>query len=465
MGKREVDGAAMTITLVGANHTTAPIELRERVHVDAESVGEVVSRLVGCDGIEECVILSTCNRTELYLHVSNVLSGERAALETLAARAGLTTSDAESFIYRHHGYETVVHLFRVAASLDSLVLGEAEILGQIGDAYEAGLQMPEGVGPVLHRLFQSGLAVGGAVRSATKLGCGAASIPSAAVRLAIKVFGSLEGRTAVVLGAGDMGETTLRCLLAEGASDVLVANRTPERAAETVARVGGRAVSMDEFWRSLSSADVLVTSTAATSPVITKRELAGARGATASPLVVLDIALPRDVESAVGELPSVFLYNIDDLQKVVGATHEARAAEVSSAEELIADHARRFWRWYRAREAAPVIRGLRAHAEAIRREEVERLLAGLDGLGDGDRRRIEASMRRMLNKLLHPSTVAVRRAALDPGGLSFLEGLRNALGLAPVPPDEAVAPGGVPAPEDGHGVAAETREEREAGNR
>jgi glutamyl-tRNA reductase len=150
---------------------------------------------------------------------------------------------------------------------------------------------------------------------------------------------------------------------------------------------------------------------------------------------------------------------------VVGATHEARAAEVSSAEELIADHARRFWRWYRAREAAPVIRGLRAHAEAIRREEVERLLAGLDGLGDGDRRRIEASMRRMLNKLLHPSTVAVRRAALDPGGLGFLEGLRNALGLAPVPLDEAVAPGGVPAPEDGHGVAAETREEREAGNR
>jgi len=455
----------MTITLVGANHTTAPIELRERLHVDADSVGEVVSRLVGRDGIEECVILSTCNRTELYLHVSDVWSGERAALETLAGRAGLAPSDLESFVYRHHGYETVAHLFRVAASLDSLLLGEAEILGQIGDAYEAGLQMPEGVGPVLHRLFQSGLAVGGAVRSETKLGCGAASIPSAAVRLAIKVFGSLEGRTAVVLGAGDMGEATLRCLLVDGASDVLVANRTPGRAAGAVARVGGRAVSMDEFWRSLSSADVLVTSTAATSPVITSRDLAAARGATASPLVVLDIALPRDVEPAVGELPSVFLYNIDDLQKVVGATHEGRAAEVSSAEVLIADHARRFWRWYRAREAAPVIRGLRAHAEAVRRDEVERLLAGLDGLGAGDRRRIEVSMRRMLNKLLHPSTVAVRRAAIDPGGLGFLEGLRNALGLPPVPHDEAAAPGGVPAPEDGHDVAAEIREESEAGNR
>ncbi len=195
-----------------------------------------------------------------------------------------------------------------------------------------------------------------------------------------------------------------------------------------------------------------------------------------APTTTRHIALPRDVEPAVGELPSVFLYNIDDLQTVVGATQEARAAEVSSAEEVIGDHARRFWRWYRAREAAPVIRGLRAHAEAVRREEVERLLADLEGLGDGDRRRIEASMRRMLNKLLHPSTVAVRRAALDPGGLGFLEGLKTALGLPPGPPDEAAATGGadgpdeaaatggVPAPEDGHG-AVETREESEAGNR
>jgi glutamyl-tRNA reductase len=252
--------------------------------------------------------------------------------------------------------------------------------------------------------------------------------------LAAKVLGSLEGRSAMVLGAGDMGITTLRCLLSEGISDVLVANRTLGRAQETVAQIGGRAISLEAVWEAISDVDILVTSTSAAEPVVTSDKLAWSRGQISSPLVVLDIALPRDVEPGVGELPGIFLYNIDDLQKVVGATEEARRAEAAPAETLVTDHATRFWRWYRSREVGPLIRGLRAHGEAVRLAELERLLARLDGLNESDRERIETATRRLLNKLLHPSTVALRQAATDPNAIEFLDSLREELRLTIVSP-------------------------------
>lgn len=431
-----------TIALAGLSHHTAPIELRERVYVDAGSVRDAVREVMDSPAIHECVVLSTCNRTEFYLHAADQASAEAAAVEALAARAGMDPDEVAAHLYHRHGYEGVLHLFRVAAGLDSLVVGEAEILGQVGDAYELGLSLPDSVGPVLHRLFQSAQAVGGAVRSETALGMGAASIPSAAVRLAIKVFGSLEGRRAMVLGAGEMGITTLRCLLAEGVSDVLVANRTLDRARETVAQIGGRPISLEDFWQTISDVDILVTSTAAAEPVVTRDKLGAARRQVRSPLVILDIALPRDVEPGAGGLRDVFLYNIDDLQKVVGATEEARRAESAPAETLVTDHASRFWRWYKSREVGPLIRGLRAHGEAVRRAELERLLARLDALSESDRERIEAATRRMLNKLLHPSTVAVRRAATDPNAIEFLDRLRDELRLVAGSSQPARAPGG-----------------------
>lgn len=422
---------AATIALVGISHHTASIELRERVHVDSERLEGTVRRLLASREIHECVVLSTCNRTELYLNASEPEPAQAAAIDTLASLAGLAPQDAEAHLYRLFGFDTVLHLFRVAAGLDSLVVGEAEILGQVGDAYESGRALPESVGPVLHRLFQSAQAIGGAVRSETRLGQGAASIPSAAVQLAIKVFGSLEGRRSMVLGAGEMGIATLRCLLAEGVSDVRVANRTLERARATVAEIGGEAVSMDGFWDALPDVDILVTSTASARPVVDRVSLARARLGVGSPLVILDIAVPRDVDPDVGSLSAVFLYNIDDLQKVVGAAEAARRDEIGPAEQLVREHATRFWRWYRSREIAPLIRGLREHAEAVRSVEVERLLAGLQSLDEADRERIERATRRLLNKLMHPSTVALRRAASDPGGIDFLFRLGAELGLDP----------------------------------
>ncbi|MEJ2371408.1 MAG: glutamyl-tRNA reductase [Gemmatimonadales bacterium] len=399
---------AATIALVGLSHHTAPIELRERVYVDAASIRPTVREVMESPAVDECVVLSTCNRTELYLHAADRASAEAVAIGAIAARAGMSPSEVEAYLYHRHGREGVLHLFRVAAGLDSLVVGEAEILGQVGDAYELGLSLPDTVGPVLHRLFQSAQAVGGAVRSETSLGRGAASIPSAAVRLAAKVFGSLEGKSAMVLGAGEMGITTLRCLLSEGISDVLVANRTLDRARETVAQIGGRAISLEAVWEAIFDVDILVTSTSAAEPDVTRDKLATSREQVGSPLVVLDIALPRDVEPDVGSLPGIFLYNIDDLQKVVGATEEARRAEVAPAEALATDHATR----------------------SVRVAELERLLAGLDGLNESDRERIETTTRRLLNKLLHPSTVALRQAAADPNAIEFLDRLREEITLA-----------------------------------
>jgi glutamyl-tRNA reductase len=421
---------AATIALVGLSHHTAPIELRERVYVDSASVRDTVHEVIESPAIHECVVLSTCNRTEFYLHAADPASAQAVATDAVAARTGMDPGEVEAYLYHRHGHESVLHLFRVAAGLDSLVVGEAEILGQVGDAYELGLSLPDSVGPVLHRLFQSAQAVGGAVRSETSLGRGAASIPSAAVRLAAKVFGSLEGRSAMVLGAGEMGITTLRCLLSEGISDVLVANRTLDRAQETVAQIGGRAISLEDVWEAVFEVDILVTSTSAAEPLVTRDKLESSRGQAGSPLVVLDIALPRDVEPDVSGLPGIFLYNIDDLQKVVGATEEARRAEAAPAEALVTDHATRFWRWYRSRAIGPLISGLRAHGEAVRLAELERLLVGLDGLSESDRERIEAATRRLLNKLLHPSTVALRQAAADPNAIEFLDRLRKELSLA-----------------------------------
>jgi glutamyl-tRNA reductase len=273
---------AATIALVGLSHHTAPIELRERVYVDPASVRDTVHEVIESPAIHECVVLSTCNRTEFYLHAADPASAQAVATDAVAARTGMDPGEVEAYLYHRHGHESVLHLFRVAAGLDSLVVGEAEILGQVGDAYELGLSLPDSVGPVLHRLFQSAQAVGGAVRSETSLGRGAASIPSAAVRLAAKVFGSLEGRSAMVLGAGEMGITTLRCLLSEGISDVLVANRTLDRAQETVAQIGGRAISLEDVWEAVFEVDILVTSTSAAEPLVTRDKLESSRGQAGS---------------------------------------------------------------------------------------------------------------------------------------------------------------------------------------
>ncbi len=419
----------MGLTVVGVNHRTAPIELRERFYVPDAEVPDAMGRLLLAPDVEECAVLSTCNRTECYVVAAEVGHGERAATVTLAERAGLTPEAAAGHLYVRRNREAALHLFRVAAGLDSMVVGEPQIQGQVEQAYRASREArPEGVGLVLHRLFQSALAAGGRVRTETAIGEGAASVPAAAVQLVLKVFGTLEGRRAMVIGAGEMGEETLRSLLDRGIDEVVVASRTLARAEEAVARLAHPAVRAVPYLAVadvLRSVDVVLTSTSAPHPIVTADALRASRGTEGRSMVIVDIALPRDVEAGVGDLPGIFLYNIDDLQRVVHATVQAREAEGRAAEVLLGEDLDGFWQWLLAREAVPLIRGLREEAERIRRETMEEALEGIAALSPEERERILGASRLVVQRILHAPTVGLRELAGGPAGAEHLEVARR----------------------------------------
>lgn len=415
------------LAVAGLNHRSAPIQVRERFHLDGSRVSRLASELVEQGAVGECLLFSTCNRTECYFTAEEAETAARAVVERLAREAGFPAADAGSYFFVRHDMEAVAHLFRVVAGLDSLVVGEPQIQGQVRDAYEAGRQVPRSLGPVLHRLFQTALAAGGRVRAGTGISTGSASIPSAAVELARKVFGSLEGRVAMVLGAGKMGELTLRCLREAGVRELLVASRRYRRASAAGRRAGGEAVPYEEFWERLPDADLLVTSVAAPHPMVGAERLRSVRSRE-GPLVVLDIALPRNVEPEAGDLPDVFLYNIDDLQRVVESTEQARAGELPAADAILQEHAERFWGWVRARRAVPLIRELRERAEGIRRRELDAVLARIESLTDEERERIHMASRAALNKILHAPTAALRRLAREAEGEELLRAARRLFG-------------------------------------
>lgn len=427
----------MALTVVGASHHTAPLDVRERFAHDVRDALDAAAALVRA-GAREAVLLSTCNRTEFYLVDEE---GTRAAdaLAVLSTRLG---ADASSYTYVRRGQEAAAHLFRVAAGMDSMVLGEAQIHGQVRDAWEHGRAH---AGPVLNRLFQSALLVAGRVRSETALGRGAASVSSAAVQLAKQIFGSLVGRRAMVLGAGEMAELALESLASEGVRASIVANRALERAQALASRFGAVAVHWDECWSSLPLVDVLLCSTSAPHPVVGVPQLApAARGGR--PLCVLDVALPRDVDPAVRELETVYLYDLDDLQAVVGASLEARRAELPSAEQLIGGEVRRYWDWLAGLAAVPVLTEVRAEAERLRQREVAEALRRLGPATAEQRAAVEQLSRALMNKFLHAPTVRLRAAAAEGRGLAMAEAARYLFALdREAAPDDGAA--GVRAPE------------------
>lgn len=425
----------MSLAVVGVNHTTAPIEVRERFTFGAHELPETLRSVRAGEDVQEVVLISTCNRTEFYLHLA-LDGGVERAVAILEGKAGRLPRPAASYLYHRGDLGVVRHLFRVTSSLDSMILGEAQIQGQVRDAYERARGVAYGgrsvVGAVFHRLFQAALAVGGRVRSETRLAEGAASVPVAAVELARKIFGSLRGRRVLVLGGGEMGELSLRCFLAEGVAIALVASRQFERAQALTERVGGRAVPYEDFWGALPTADIVVASSAAPHPVVTLPRVRGALpDGLSRPLCVIDIAVPRDVEPVVGELSNVFLYNIDDLKHIVTANLERRRAEVPRAEGLIEEATSEFWRWYTGLQAVPLIRELRERAEAMRQEELDRWLDRLSHLSPEDRERVDRLTRSLLKKLLHVPTARLREAAEGRREAGLLEAVRSLLDIDP----------------------------------
>jgi glutamyl-tRNA reductase len=393
----------MTFGVVGLSHHVAPVELRERVTLDQAAAAEL-ARSLG-----DAVCLSTCNRTELYL--SSV--DEERAVAALEAVAG---EPLDAVLYRLHEDDAAVHLFRVAAGLDSLVPGEGEILGQVRDAYEAAAP-----GPMLDRVFRQALGVGKRVRTETAIGESPASVSSAAAALAAQVFGDLTGRRVLLVGAGRIGELAASNLVSRGAEIAFVANRTVETARELAHRFGGAAIGLDELGAKLGEVDVVLSSTSSPDAVVRAADVPVRRRA---PLFFIDIAVPRDLEPAIAELAGCFLYDIDDLEAVVAETLSGRRAEAERAEQLVAEEAERFRAWRASLDVVPAIASLRARAEEIRSAELAKVR-----VSDDERRTLESVTAQILNKLLHLPTVRMKEAAVSSDGAVYADAVKHLFGL------------------------------------
>ena len=414
----------MSIAVFGVNHRTAPLDVRERF---AHAAGEVPASLerVLAAGARGGVLLSTCNRTEFYLAEPGDTVLE-AVWAVLSERLGDGRS-ADEYGYVQRDRDAVRHLYRVSSGLDSMILGEPQIQGQVRAAWEISKGQ---AGPVLHRLFQSALLVGARVRSETGLAMGAASAPSAAVAVAGKIFNRLAGRSALILGAGDMAEIAATCLVSEGVRVTLVANRTYERAKAIAEQLGARALPFDEAWEHFADTDIVLSSTAAPHAVVTWERVAPAiarRGGR--PLCILDLAVPRDVEPAVGQLENVFLYDIDDLQAVAAQAAAERRDDIPAAERIVSEEVERFWAWYGGLVVVPVLKEFRDRLERVRVAELERALRHLQHLSPDDRGQIEHLSQALLNKFLHQPTIALKEAAQAGRGYGLLESLKKLFGL------------------------------------
>jgi len=393
------------LTLVGLSHHVAPVELRERVTLDTPAAAGL-ARSLG-----EAVCLSTCNRTELYV------TGE-AEEQAVASLESLAGESLDSVLYRLHDDDAALHLFRVAAGLDSLVPGEGEILGQLRAAYES---VP--TGSLLDRLFRQALQVGKRVRTETAIGESPASVSSAAAALAAQVFGDLAGRRVLVVGAGRIGELAAANLLSRGAEIAFIANRTGENAAGLVRRFGGAPLALDQIGEALGDVDVVISSTSAPGVVVRAEDVPARRR---KPLFFIDIAVPRDLDPAINDLDGCYLYDIDDLEAVVAETLSGRRAEAVKAEELVAEEADRFAAWRASLDVVPAIASLREYAEQIRRNE----LARVDGrLSERERRTVDSVTQQIMNKLLHVPTVRMKEAAVGANGTSYADALRHLFGL------------------------------------
>jgi len=391
----------MQLLLVGISHRTAPVELRERVDFSARGVAEALRALATRGCTREAVIVSTCNRSEIYSACDDA-QATRADLERFIGEFNdVATADVQPHVYELGDLEAARHLFRVAAGLDSLVVGEPQILGQVKGAHAAAAEAHT-VGPILNRVFHSSFAVGKRVRTETGLGAGAVSVSYAAVALARKIFGELTGMSVVVIGAGEMGKLTAIHMKAQGVQHVTIVSRTMAHAARTADAIGGASAAPWEDLESVVAAsDIVITATGAATPILTKARVESImRPRRNRPLFVIDIAMPRDVEAAAGEIEQVFLYNIDDLQASVRENMARRASEVSRAEAIVAEELDKFGAWMRSRGAIPTVVALRQRFEAIRRAELERLDFKLAQLPPDARARVDEITHLIVEKLL-----------------------------------------------------------------
>jgi len=415
----------------GLSHRTLPVRLREKAALSQPGARSLLRDLATSGAMSEAVALSTCNRTEVYACTTDPERAEHEVARALVAHSRINTDELASGRYLLHDDRAATQLFRVACSLDSMVIGESEIQGQVHGAWE--LALAERVtGPLLNRLFRQALEVGKEVRSSTRIGAGAVSISAVAVDLARQTLGDLARRRVVVIGAGRVAEAATRSLVAKGAGEIVVANRTVSAAGDLAGRVGGRGVGLDDLPAEMRAADIVISSTDAPGVVLghdaVRRILEERPHSASRPMVIIDTSVPRDVEAAVGTLAGVTLFDIDDLARTADANLNGRRAEAEVGEKHVLMATERFAAWRRGRAADAVISSLRERAEAIRRAEVERAERS-PGWSAGDRERLDRLTTAIVNKLLHEPTVRVRAEAERGDGTCLAQCARRLFGL------------------------------------
>jgi glutamyl-tRNA reductase len=429
------------IVVVGLSHKTAPIEVRERLAIGRDALPEVLCRFTAHPAVGEVVVLSTCNRVEIYAAPlrgpTPELSLDNEAIHGIVGVLGALAGDGiRGHLAGARGPDAVLHLFRVAASLESLVVGEPQILGQLKDAVEIAREAGT-VGQRLTQAMHRAIKVGKRVRSETAIGAGQVSISSVAIDLARQIFGDLAGRSALLIGAGEMAEAASRLVVRAGARLVVV-NRSPERAAALASDVGGEPRPWTDLERSVIEADIVISSTASPTFVVSLDLVRRARKARRGrSLFLIDIAVPRDIDPAVNDLDNVFLYDVDDLSQIVSESRDGRAVEASRAEAIVLEEAESFEAWTLERALTPTIVSLRSRTRAILAAEVERSLSGkLRHLGAAERHALAIMVEAATNKLLHTPVTRLRALAAEPESAEHVDVLRDLFELDTVPPVE-----------------------------
>jgi glutamyl-tRNA reductase len=428
---------------LGVSHKTAPVALRERLAFNNEQAGEFAAQALATGDVREAVVISTCNRTELYLVVGDAVRAEADVLGLLARRSGIRLTELAEVTYSPRNCDAARQLYRVTAGLESMIVGEAEVQGQVRRAHEAAMRSGC-TGPLSNRLFAAALSTGKRVRSETGIASSRVSIPSVAVDLAKEVLGGLEQRHVVIVGAGETSELTARALADQGAGTVFVANRHADRALSLAERFGGSVVDLDGLPDQLAKADIVLSSTASPHPIVGREELALVmRERERRPLLLIDTAVPRDIDPDCGELEGVTLYDIDDLQAVVARNLSSRAGELPRAEAIVEEEIRRFARWLGQLDSLPTVTALREHATAIVEQVLAENAGSWETASQRDLARVEAIARAVMSRLLHEPTIRLRSFTGERGH-GTLELVRELFGLdtdasAATAPESALA--------------------------
>ena len=432
----------MSVLVVGLSHKTAPVDLLERVAINADHVPKALHDLQEGAHVVESAVLSTCNRVEVYAHVTRFHGGVQEVSDLLARLSGVPLEDLSDHLYVHYEERAVHHLFAVASGLDSMVVGEDQILGQVRNAFKVA-QDEGSVSRLLGELFRHSLRVGKRVRTDTAIGRAGASLVGIGLRVASAALGPLGPHTkALIVGAGSMGALAATTLSREGVGDIVVANRTPERGAALAATLQARATGLDDLASAIAEADVVISSTGANGLVIEAGVVRQAVERRAGrPLFLLDLALPRDVDPAVREIPNVRLADLDALRAVLDT--EDTGAEVEECRQIVADEVAVFLAWQRSMRVAPTVVALRNKADALIAAELERLTTRVPDLDGRSKAEVENAVRRVVDKLLHAPTVRVKELAESPGGDQYAEALRELFMLDPHVAEAVTSPGEV----------------------